>query len=273
MQLLSKNRRLDLQGRVGVVGILNLTPDSFYDGGELPDVSAVLGRARQYITDGADIVELGAESTNQHSKPLSASEELERLMPALVALRQAFPDIWISVDTYKADVAEDAIAAGADMINDVTAGRGDERMFSVVAESKSPIILMYSKDPSARTTVEPRVYENVVSTIHAFLEERCKRARVAGIVQENIIIDPGLGHFVSSKPEYSYTILDQLRDFTDLGPVLVSPSRKSFLAGPENDPPEKRLPATLSATLTAVRHGASFIRTHDVLETVALLQS
>ncbi len=271
MHLVSRGRTLSLLGRVKVVGILNLTPDSFYDGGLLNDADSVVTRARQYLRDGANILELGAESTNQDSNDLSAEHEMARLLPSLLAVRSAFPDAWISVDTYKSSVALAALSSGADMINDVTAGRGDPSMFSVLAESRVPYICMYSKDLSARTTVFREEYDDVTRTIHGFLESRIQEALAVGMLASQIVVDPGLGHFISSKPEYSYTILEQLRSFTDLAPVLVSPSRKSFLAGPQNDPPSKRLHATLEATKIAAKNGASLIRTHDVWETVQVL--
>ena len=152
------------------------------------------------------------------------------------------------------------------MINDVTAGRGDPKMFSVVAESNVDYVLMYSKDPTARTTIEEREYDDVIETINIFLSERINEAKAAGIHQSHIIIDPGMGHFVSAKPEYSFEIIDRLSELTPIAPVFISPSRKSFLAGPENLPPSERLPATIKASADAVSNGARYIRTHDVAE-------
>jgi dihydropteroate synthase len=247
-----------------VVAILNITPDSFYDGGQLTSTTSVVTRARACVQQGADILELGAESTGPGSENVAHEEELARLLPALRAVREALPRVPIAIDTYKSDVAAQALDLGATLINDVTAGRGDAEMFSVIAKHHAWYAMMYSKDATARTTKQDRQYDDVVAYIHAFLSERVESALRAGIDPLQMIVDPGLGHFVSADPRYSFQILDSLKRFTDLGPVLVSPSRKSFLAGPENLPPSERLPATLAATLLAASHGASFIRTHDV---------
>lgn len=266
MKLLSHGRTLHLNGRPRIVAILNATPDSYYDGGIYSDDSVLADRAVRCIEEGADILEIGGESTGPGSKDVSLDDELTRVIPAVDAVRSRLPDAWIAVDTWKAELARQAIARGADMINDVTAGRGDPQMFPVIAGAGCPYVMMYSKDSSARTTVAPVQYDDVIGTIHAFLEERVHVAEAAGIHRSQIIVDPGLGHFVSSDPQYSFRILHSLRSFTDLGPVLVSPSRKSFLAGPRHLPPKDRLPATLEASSIAVKNGAAFVRTHDVKE-------
>lgn len=250
-----------------IVGILNVTPDSYVDGGQYGTLEQALKRARECYEEGASIVEVGGESTGPNSQDVSEEEELRRVLPVVRSLRQAFPNRWISVDTWKASIAEAALKTGADMINDITAGRGDPRMFELIAKSGCPYVLMYSKDASARTTKQEKEYADVLTTIHTFLEERIALAKRAGISTSQIIIDPGLGHFVSSIPSYSFQILEHLEHFKDLAPIFISPSRKSFLAGPENLPVSKRLSATLAATKTATQHGASFIRTHDVLAT------
>jgi dihydropteroate synthase len=144
-------------------------------------------------------------------------------------------------------------------------------MFSVISNAGCPIVLMFAKDETPRTTIQNVEYDDVVMHVHAFLEKRIAAALEAGIARDRLIVDPGLGHFVSSNPEYSFDILRRLREFSDLGPVLVSPSRKSFLAGPKNLPPKDRLPATLDASELATKNGASLVRTHDVLETVRRL--
>lgn len=224
-------------------------------------------RAGRLLAEGADILEVGGESTGPASKDVSAAEEMRRVVPVAEALHRKFPDATISVDTWKAAVAEAALAAGASMINDVTAGRGDARMFSVVARTEVRVVLMYAKDPTPRTTVEAQEYDDVAATIKTFLRGRRDAAVAAGIDASRIILDPGLGHFVSSLPRYSFQIIARLREFADLGcPLLLSPSRKSFLAGKDNLPVRDRLPETIAASAIAVLNGASFIRTHDVLE-------
>ncbi len=256
-----------------IVGILNVTPDSYVDGGKYMQTADVVARAEQFAREGADIIEIGGESTGPGSPDVALAEELSRVVPAVEAVRRALPAMRICVDTWKSEVARQALAAGADMINDVTAGRGDPAMFAVLAAADCPCVLMYAKDAGPRTTKQDRRYEDLVGTIGGFLRERVRAAERAGIRKANIIVDPGLGHFVSALPEYSFAVLDNVAAFADIGPVLVSPSRKSFLAGPENLPVSKRLPATLDASVTAMRNGASFIRTHDVAETKAALEA
>jgi dihydropteroate synthase len=249
-----------------IVGVLNVTPDSFHDGGRFVDVNAAVAQATEMIADGADIIEIGGESTGPKSVSVPVDEEMRRVLPVITSIREAFPDASLSIDTYKSDVAAAAIREGVMMINDVTAGRGDVDMFRVVAASSAQYVMMYSKDPTPRTTIEMRQYEDVVGTVKTFLSERKAAAIASGISADRIILDPGLGHFVSSDPQYSFEIIRHLREFTDLGPLFVSPSRKSFLAGPQNLPTSERLPATIAASALAVEHGARYIRTHDVKE-------
>lgn len=265
MELHSRHRTLQITKKTGIVGVINVTPDSFVVGSRAQTESDILTLAKECIDGGADILEIGGESTGPTSTDVSVSDELMRVLPAVVLLREHFPECWITVDTYKSDVAREAIAAGADMINDVTAGRGDADMFTVLAEAKCPVTLMYAKDSSARTTVAETQYDDVIGTVSAFLSERIAAAKKAGITQ--IIVDPGLGHFVSSDPAVSWEILTRLSELAALGPILVSPSRKSFLAGPTKLPPTERLPATIAANCLASLNGASFIRTHDVRQT------
>ncbi len=246
-----------------VIGVLNVTPDSFYAGSRVQTMDDVLAAARRMLAEGASLLEVGGESSGPGSPDVSIDAELSRTVPAVTAIRRMFPDCRIVVDTWKAAVAREALAAGAEIINDVTAGRGDPEMFRTVAEAGAGIVLMFSKDPTPRTTVRSVTYDDVIATVRTFLAARIAAAVAAGTARERIIIDPGLGHFVSSDPFYSYEILARLRELTDLAPVLVSPSRKSFLAGPSGLPPSERLPATVAASVLAALRGASFIRTHD----------
>lgn len=265
MELYSGHRTLRLGDKTCVVGVINVTSDSFVVASRAEEPSDIVALAQEYIDGGADILEVGGESTGPDSHDVSVTQELGRVVPAVTLLRERFPDTWISVDTYRADVARAALAAGADMINDVTAGRGDPQMFAVIAEAGCPVILMYAKDPTARTTVSDTRYDDVIATVAAFLSERLAAARKSGITQ--MIVDPGLGHFVSSDPTYSWEILTRLTELRDMAPILVSPSRKSFLAGPTKLPPSERLAATIAANCLASINGATFIRTHDVRET------
>lgn len=252
---------------VFVVGILNVTPDSYHDGGRFALPKAALERAREMIRGGVDIIEIGGESTGPGSKDVSVDEELSRIVPVLETLRSQVPHVRLSVDTCKAAVAKECLEHGVSMVNDVTAGRFDDAMFSVIASTNAECVLMHSKDSGPRTTIARTEYDDVMGTIRAFLEGRLESAKAAGISADRLIIDPGLGHFVSADPRYSFEIIARLREFDDLAPVFVSPSRKSFLAGADNLPSAERLPATLAATAAAVLHGARYVRTHDVAET------
>ena len=256
-----------------IMGILNVTPDSFYDGGKFDGTDRAVARAMQMIGEGADIIDIGGESTGPRSETVSIEEELRRVIPVLDKLKVKSEKlkVRISVDTYKSKVAEAALDAGAAMVNDVTAGRGDPAMFPLIAERRCMYIMMHSKDDSPRTTVESRSYEDVLGTIHDFFEERIGAAVQAGIARDQLILDPGLGHFVSNDPQYSWHILEHLEFLQDFGcRILVSPSRKSFTAEHQQQSPAERLPGTLRATALAIAHGVAIIRTHDVKETKAI---
>lgn len=249
-----------------IVGVLNVTPDSYYDGGKFNSAEAAVKRAGEMLEEGADIIEVGGESTGPGSEDVPLEEERKRAISIIKALREAYPQAQISIDTYKAPIASDAIESGVMMVNDVTAGRGDPEMFSVLAKSDVLFVLMYSKDDSARTTIQEKQYDDVTTTVMEFLSERKELAVQAGISKERIILDPGMGHFVSSDPKYSFKLLEELKKLSELGcPLFVSPSRKSFLAGSENLPTEERLPGTIAASAVAVLNGAIYIRTHDIL--------
>lgn len=251
-----------------IMGILNATPDSFYDGGLYEERSTAVTRANEMIDEGAAIIDIGGESTGPGSMEVSDEEELRRIIPIISLISRISI---VSVDTTKSAIARAALEEGAAIVNDVSAGRNDPAMFPLVAEKQCDIIMMYSKDPSPRTTVREQRYDDVMATVKTFLADRIAAAESAGIRREHIIVDPGLGHFISSDPAYSWEILERLGELADLGcPILVSPSRKSFTADHPGDPPEKRLPGTLRATKRAIQNGATIIRTHDVKETISL---
>ncbi|MEK7146239.1 MAG: dihydropteroate synthase [Patescibacteria group bacterium] len=240
------------------MGILNVTPDSFSDAGRF-EKEDIVDVARQMLRDGATVLDIGGEASGPGSVDVSLDEELQRVIPAVKSIRRALPEVIISVDTWKSEVAEAALEVGANWINDVTAGRGDERIFEVVARFGAPLILMYSKDPTARTTKEAKTYEDVVATIKSFLKERIALAESYRV--KEIIIDPGMGGFISSIPDYSFEIIDRIEEFYDLGkPILVGASRKGFLG-------EDRLGGTLAVTLQ-LRNKVDYLRVHDVYENV-----
>jgi len=255
-----------------IMGILNVTPDSFSDGGEHDTVEKAIAHAAVMVREGADIIDVGGESTGPGSPEVSLEEELARVVPVIEAIHAAHPEVQISVDTWKAEVARQAIEAGASMVNDVTALRGDPEMAGVVAGARVPVVLMYSKDSSARTKPLAVEYNDVVVAISRFLEERIGTATRAGIDRSKIIIDPGMGAFVSSVAKYSLEILERLREFESFDlPILVGASRKSFIReiwGGET--PDDRLEGSLEAAKLALRNGASILRVHDVAETARL---
>lgn len=249
-----------------IVGVINTTPDSYVDGGKFMEPQEAVKQAEKMRDEGADIIELGGESTGPGSNDVSVEEELRRIVPTLQAIRAQLPDLPISVDTYKAQVAQAAIEEGAMMINDVTAGRGDEHMVSLIAQyPDTQYVLMYAKDDTARTAKKRVAYNAVMETIKRFVEERIEIALAAGVDSDQIIIDPGMGHFISSDSEYSFEVLAKVSELEELGyPVFVSASRKSFLAGEENLATSDRLPGTIAASSIAVLQGAAYVRTHDV---------
>ena len=230
------------------------------------------------IAEGADIIEIGGESTGPGAKDVTLQQETDRTIPIIQAIRKAHPGARLSIDTYKAQLARQAIEHGVSMVNDVTAGRGDADMFAVIAQTGVDYVMMYAKDETPRTTVQNTEYADVIETVSAFLQERIIAAKKAEVDVSHIIIDPGMGHFLSADPKYSFEVIANLHRLTDIAPVFVSPSRKSFLAGTENVAPSYRLPATIVATLKCVDEGAMYIRTHDVadirrsLETQAMLK-
>lgn len=245
-----------------IMGILNITPDSFSDGGKFLTLEEAVKQAKKMIEEGADILDIGGESTGPNSKFVTQEEELSRVIPVIKAIRE-FSEIPVSIDTYKANVALEAIKCGADMINDVTALREDPKMADVVKKSKCPIIMMYSKDNSPRTTRKDKKYLDIMQTIKKFFEERIAHAKSKGIKADQVILDPGMGQFISNIPHYSFEIIAKLQELEIFKkPILVGFSRKSFLQEEITSRGEKA--KTLSAI--AYINGANIIRTHDVGE-------
>ncbi len=251
------------------MGVLNLTPDSFSDGGKFNSLSRAIKRFKQMEKEGADIIDIGGESTGPGSKNISLDEELSRVIPFIQKIRPltALP---ISIDTYKAKVADQALKAGANIINDVTALRSDPKMAKIAAQHKCPIILMYSKDNSPRTTVKKKKYNDVMQTIETFFKERLKYANSQGITKSQIILDPGMGQFISAIPHYSYEIIARLKKLQSFKcQIALGISRKSFLGGQISS----RLSPALLASTIAYLNGASIIRTHDIAQTKNFFKS
>ena len=248
--------------RTVVVGVLNATPDSFSDGGLHQDPGRAAAAAAQMVAEGAGMLDLGAESTRPGAVPVPADEELRRLLPVLRAVRAAVR-VPLSVDTMKSSVAEAAIAEGADLVNDVSAGRQDPALFASCAAAGVPIVLMHMQGTPATMQAEPR-YGDVVGEVTSFLAERAAAARAAGIAPEGIVLDPGIGF--GKTVDQNCRLIRRLDALVALGyPVLVGVSRKSFLGrllgGRDVG---ARLFGTAAAVALAVAGGAKLVRVHDV---------
>lgn len=254
-----------------VMGVLNTTPDSFSDGGNFVEKQMIESRIATMLQEGVNILDIGGESSAPGSSKISAETEITRILPALEYCQNK--DVFVSVDTYKSSVANRAIKLGAQMINDVTALRGDPKLTDVIAKSGVYLVLMYSKDHSARTTRQIKTYQNVTTEIKTFFSERLEFALRRGIKKEQIILDPGMGAFVSSAPEPSLKIIQNLSEFQSFGlPILIGASRKSFIGQILNVAITDRLEGSLAAATLAVYNGANIIRAHDVLATKRVIQ-
>jgi len=246
------------------MGILNFTPDSFSDGGQFNSIEKAKKKVKEMEKEGADIIDIGGESTGPGSKNVKLEEELNRVIPIIKELRKT-TTLPISIDTYKAEIADQALQSGAKIINDVTGLRGDKEMVNIAKKHRCPIIIMYAKDKTARTSKTAKRYQDVMKTIGIFLEKQIKYATENGIKKENIILDPGMGVFISTIPKYSYEIIDRLSELKKLKQsILVGISRKSFLGGKLAGRDLKAMPISAIAYL----NGASIIRTHDVKGTM-----
>ncbi len=267
---------LDIGGKTLVMGILNVTPDSFYDGGKYYDIENALNRARKMVDDGADIIDIGGESTRPSSSYVSADEEIRRIVPIIKELSKEI-HIPISIDTYKADVADKAIKAGAQIINDISGLQADKEMVRVAATNNTPIIIMHIKGRPHDFPKDP-VYVELIPEIISFLERRIEYSVKSGIAHDKIIIDPGIGF--GKGANHNLEILRQLNKFKCMNlPILIGTSRKSFISrvlelSGDNDIKENdsRLIGTLVTLVIAVSKGANIVRVHDVKEAVQVIK-
>lgn len=244
------------------VGILNVTPDSFSDGGKYLNVESALKRAKELLDEGADIIDIGGESTRPFSDPVPEEEELKRVIPVIKVIKKEFPEAIISVDTYKSKVAEEALKAGASIINDISALRFDPKMIEVVKDFDCPVIIMHMKGNPKTMQINP-TYTDVVKEIKEFLKERIEFLVEKGISFENIIIDPGIGF--GKTFNHNLQILKNLDSFKDLNrPLLIGHSRKSFIGEIINKPPFLRDGGTVGVSLFAYLKGVQFLRVHKV---------
>lgn len=247
-----------------VMGILNVTPDSFYDGGRYESIEDALERARKMVADGAGILDVGGESTRPGSEAISVEEEVGRVVPVIKELAGEL-EVPISIDSYKPEVVSKAIDAGASMVNDVN-GLRSYGMAKLVAESGLPVVLMHMQG-SPRSMQDNPSYKDVVSYIKAFFEERIEYAKSRGVAEEQIILDPGIGF--GKTLAHNLEIIKRLSEFTELGyPILVGASRKSMIGEILGAGPENRLEGSLAVAVASIMNGASILRVHDVAETV-----
>ena len=275
-----KNFQINYNGKIlplglktAIMGVLNVTPDSFSDGGEFTKPEKALTRALEMYEEGAEIIDIGGESTRPGSERIDARQELERVLPVLRLIRKELPQVWISVDTYKAEVARACLEEGADIVNDVSGGSFDEEMFRVVSQFGCPYVLTHIKGRPETWKSEPILYEDVVGEIVEWLNKRMLLLLETGYRREdNLILDPGIGF--GKQPEHNVEILRRFEELKVLGkPLLVGVSRKSFvglvLEGFLNKQttPKERLFGNLGAVAPAVLQGAHIVRAHDVRET------
>jgi dihydropteroate synthase len=255
--------------RCRVMGILNVTPDSFSDGGAYLAAEAAIAHATQMLADGADIIDVGGESTRPGAHDVGADEEIGRVLPVIEAILRAHPDATVSIDTMKASVAAAALDAGARIVNDVSAGR-DPAMLPLVAERSATVCLMHMLGEPRTMQRDPR-YRDVVAEVRDMLRDRMGAAMDAGVPRERIIIDPGIGF--GKTREHNLLLLRHLAAFTDLGAdVMVGASRKSFIGTTLDAEVGQRLEGSLAIAVWAAIQGAALVRVHDVRATIRALR-
>ncbi len=262
--------------RTYVMGILNVTPDSFSGDGLIAKgdaVDAAVAQARDFLASGADILDVGGESTRPGSAPVSADEEMERVVPIIRAIHENFPEAIISIDTYKAQVAEEAIKAGAHMINDVWGLRADDGLSLVAAKYKTPVVLMHNRSNPASVEVREKFgnayvgaqYENLIEEVKHELMNSVVIAQNAGIAESHIVLDPGVGF--GKTREHNLELIDRLGEIREMGyPVLLGTSRKSFIGFTLDLPADQRVEGTAATVAVGIARGADIIRVHDVKE-------
>jgi len=268
-KIVCREKVLDFSERTSVMGILNVTPDSFSDGGLFYNKESAVNHALKMVEQGADIIDIGGESTRPGAEEISTEQEIDRVIPVVEALRKQ-SDVIISIDTYKSKTAEYAVKAGADIINDISGLNFDPDMAGVAARYNTPVILMHIKGTPKNMQKNPH-YDNLMQEIKDYLQISIEKAVKAGVSEEKIIIDPGIGFGKSVKD--NYIILNRLNEFSDLNrPVLIGVSRKSFIGKLLDLPEHERLMGTAAAVSASVLKGAHIVRVHDVAEMVQVVR-
>lgn len=252
-----------------VMGIVNVTPDSFSDGGRYFDTHAAIEHGRAMAREGADIIDVGGESTRPGAQPVSASEEASRILPVVKALAQSLPQP-ISIDTTKPIVAQAAIEAGATIVNDIAANREDTALWRLVAETRAGYVCTHMQGTPQTMQIEPH-YEDVVVEVREFFSDRISRLNDCGVCADQLILDPGIGF--GKTPQHNLELIANLDRFVDCGrPIMLGVSRKSFIGKLLGNEVEARLWGSVACACLAAKTGASIIRTHDVRQTVAALR-
>jgi dihydropteroate synthase len=247
-----------------IMGILNVTPDSFSDGGKFISLRTGYNHAIKMIEEGADIIDIGGESTRPFSNPVSVREELDRILPILKKIRSK-SDITISIDTTKAKVAKEALLNGANIINDISGFSFDNQMINVAQQFNCPIVLMHIKGDPKTMQINPS-YENVVNEIKDYFVSKINFLKQSGITKNNIILDPGIGFGKSVKDNFK--ILSNINEFVEMKyPILIGASRKSFIGKTLDTDVQNRLEGSLAANLFALQNGCHIFRVHDVMQT------
>jgi len=266
MKLTWRNFCLDFTKKTYIMGVLNITRDSFSDGGLYFDKSAAIKRAIQMVEEGADIIDIGGESTRPGAEPVAIEEELRRTIPVIEAVAKEI-NVPISIDTYKSEVAEKALAAGASIVNDISGLRFDPEMAKVVSDYKVPVVIMHIKGRPKDMQQNP-VYEALVPEIMDYLREGIRLAKESGVLEDKIIIDPGIGF--GKTFNQNLEIINNLHEFTLLEkPILIGPSRKAFIGKILGNVSETdRLEGTSAAVAISIMNGANIIRVHDIKEMV-----
>ena len=264
-----RGRTLALGVHTHVMGILNVTPDSFSDGGCYLDTEQAVAHAELMAEEGATLIDIGGESSRPGASPVSVNEELARILPVIRAIADTV-DVLLSIDTYKAEVARRAVEAGAHLINDITALRGDTAMAAVIAEMGAGLILMHMKG-TPRTMQQAPQYDDVVCEVCTSLQESVQIAETQGIAADRIIIDPGIGF--GKTTEHNLELLKRLAEFRRLDkPLLIGTSRKSFIGNILGLPVTERVEGTAATVCWAITHGADIVRVHDVKANVRAAQ-
>ncbi|MBD7915214.1 dihydropteroate synthase [Clostridium sp. Sa3CUN1] len=250
------NKIINLDERTYVMGILNVTPDSFSDGGSYNEVEAAVKRAKEMVEEGADIIDIGGESTRPGAEFVSEEEEINRVVPIIKAIKEEL-DVLISIDTYKSKTAEEAIKAGADIINDIWGFKKDTNMANIAVKYNVPCILMHNRETNNYRNLMKDVLEDLIESINIALD--------AGVKREQIILDPGIGF--AKDYEQNLIVMNNLEKIISIGfPVLLATSRKSMIGLTLNLPVDKRVEGTVATTVMGIMKGCKMVRVHDVLE-------